>query len=71
MLFALHLLEIPAQPVIHREFPRELKGVQRVKPALYAMKPLNVVVPDACAAQLAQSETRETVAQAGSIKILA
>ena len=46
MLFALHLFEIPAQSVVHREFLRELKGVQRVKPALYAVKPLNVVVPD-------------------------
>src|SRR6267154_5464920 len=71
MLLALHLFEIPAQSVVHREFPRELKGVQRVKSALYAIKPLNVVVPDACARQLAENEARETVAEAGSIKVLA
>ena len=47
------------------------KVSSRVKPALYAVKPLNVVVPDACATQLAKSEACETVAQAGSIKVLA
>ena len=71
MLFALHLFEVPAQSVVHGEFARELPGVQRVKAALHAVKPLNVIVPDACAIQLAKNEAGEPVAEAGSIKVLA
>ena len=64
MLFVLHLLEIPTQSVVHREFCGELPGVLRVKPALHAVKPLNVVVPDTCATQLAESEAGETITEA-------
>ena len=71
ILFVLHLFEIPTQSVVHREFMRELPGVLRVNPALFAVKPLNVIVPDICAIQLAKSEARETIAEAGSIKVLA
>ena len=35
------------------------------------MKPLNVIVPDSCAIQLAKNEAGETIAEAGSIKVLA
>ena len=71
MLFVLHLFQIPTQSVVHGDFARELPSVLRVKPALYAVKPLNVIVPDTCAIQLAKSEARETIAEAGSIKVLA
>ena len=70
ILFALHLFEIPTQSVVHCEFICRLPGVQCVKRALYAMKPLNVVVPDSCAVHQAQSEAGETIAEAGSIKVL-
>ncbi len=69
-LFVLHLFEIPTQSVVHRDFVRDLPGVLRVKPALHAVKPLNVIVADVCAIQLAKSEARETVADAGAIKVL-
>ena len=39
-------------------------------PPSIAVKPLNVIVPDACAIQLAKSEAREPVAEAGSIWVL-
>ena len=71
MLFALHLFEVPAQSIVHCEFAREFPCVQRVKAAFQPVKPLNVIVPDACASQLAKNEARETVAEARSIKVLA
>src|SRR5580658_8935042 len=70
MLFVLHLFEIPAQSIVQRESARERPGVQRIKPTFQAVKPLNVIVPDACAGQLAKNEARETVAETGSIKVL-
>ena len=66
-LFVLHLFPIPTQSIVHRDFVRELPGVLRVNPALFAVKPLNVIVPDICAIQLAKSEARETIAEAGAI----
>ena len=59
--------QIPTHSVVHRDFGGEFPGVLRVNAALFAVKPLNVIVPDTCAIQLAKSEAGESVSEAGAI----
>src|SRR6202012_3429430 len=67
-LLMLHLLPIPTQSVIERNFLGELPDVLGVDSTFHAMEPGNVIDADVCVIQLAQGEAGEAIADAASVK---